>query len=125
MGVSPRVGPRARQATGARGWGYAKHLAGRAFAVVAHGDATGERVLRHVLTDWLGDLRLTPAADAGLLDRYVGYYGPYATSHDALDADGAFQEEVRNAARALAKQVMFVREHRSEADDGLADPRAR
>ena len=31
----------------------------------------------------------------------VGYMQPYATSHDDLDRDTAFQEEVRNAARAL------------------------
>jgi hypothetical protein len=35
-----------------------------------------------------------------LIDRYVGYNEPYATSHDALDRDHSFIEEVRNAARA-------------------------
>ena len=30
---------------------------------------------------------------------------PYATSHDDLDRDTAFQEEVRNAARALVQAV--------------------
>ena len=33
------------------------------------------------------------------LDRYIGYYEPYATSHEELDADKCVQEEVRNAAR--------------------------
>jgi hypothetical protein len=35
------------------------------------------------------------------LDRYIGYWQPYATNHEALDADTALQEEVRNAARTL------------------------
>jgi hypothetical protein len=34
-------------------------------------------------------------------DRYVGYYKPYAVSHDELDRDDAIFEETRNAARAL------------------------
>ena len=43
------------------------------------------------------------------LDRYVGYYEPYATSHDALDRDRALQEETRNAARALVQAVKLIR----------------
>ncbi len=31
------------------------------------------------------------------LDRYIGYFEPYATSHDTLDKDEKFQEEVRCA----------------------------
>ena len=34
---------------------------------------------------------------------------PYATSHQALDKDEAFQEEVRNVARALGKAVVLHR----------------
>ena len=40
---------------------------------------------------------------AAAIDRYIGYYEPYATSHDALDRDLAIQDEVRNAARTLAE----------------------
>ncbi|TIS90389.1 MAG: NADPH-dependent FMN reductase, partial [Mesorhizobium sp.] len=36
---------------------------------------------------------------------YIGYWKPYATSHDELDADHAVQTEVRNAALALAEAV--------------------
>ena len=43
------------------------------------------------------------------LDRYIGYYTPYATSHDALDRDEGVQEEVRNVARALAAAVGQLR----------------
>ena len=105
------------------GWGYPKHLAGRAFAVVAHGDAAGAETLRRSLVDWLRDMDLVQAGDAGALDRYVGYYGTYARNHEALDEDEDFQEEVRNAARALARAVRFVRQGRPEADSGLAEPR--
>ncbi|MFY0727397.1 hypothetical protein [Pseudomonas sp. NFX15] len=44
------------------------------------------------------------------LDRYIGYYHPYAASHDELDADLALQEEVRNVARPV---VNAVRERRT------------
>jgi hypothetical protein len=46
---------------------------------------------------------------AAELDRYIGYWEPYATSHDALDADTAMQEEVRNAARTLVEAVQASR----------------
>jgi len=38
---------------------------------------------------------LCPAGPAAELDRYIGYWKPYATSHADLDADAALQEEVR------------------------------
>ncbi len=41
--------------------------------------------LRRMLTDWLTDMELRPAAEAALLDRYIGYYQPYATSHADLE----------------------------------------
>lgn len=39
------------------------------------------------------------------LDRYIGYWEPYATSHEALDKDQAIQDEVRNAAKTLLEAV--------------------
>lgn len=50
--------------------------------------------------------------DAGAqarLDRFIGYYEPYATSHDNLDRDLPMQEETRNVARAVAKAVSELR----------------
>jgi hypothetical protein len=44
---------------------------------------------------------LRSAGPTAELDRYVGYWEPYATSHQALDRDEALQEEVRNTARTL------------------------
>ena len=74
-----------------------------------HGDAAGAETLRRILVDWLSDMELIPAGHAAELDRYIGYYEPYATSHDALDEDPAFQEEVRNAARTLVQAVKLMR----------------
>jgi hypothetical protein len=106
-----------------KGWSYPRHLAGRAFAVVVHGDAEGVGTLRHCIADWFSDMGLVEAGHAGTLDRYIGYYEKYATSHEALDADHALQAEVANAARALANQVKLMREGRREPDEGLRDPR--
>lgn len=104
------------------GWPYPRHLAGRAFGVVVHGDADGVEGARHALVGWLSDLRLVPAGAA--LGRYVGYLEPYATSHAALDQDVAFQQEVRNAARAVAERVRQLRAGTyRRADEGLEDPR--
>lgn len=104
-------------------WSYPKHLAGRAFAVVVHGDAEGADTLRRSLVDWLTDMELIQAGRAAMLDRYIGYYEPYATSHEALDRDASVQEEVRNAARALASAVAFIRAGRREPDENLREPR--
>jgi multimeric flavodoxin WrbA len=106
------------------GWSYPKHLAGRAFAVVVHGDVEGVDGVRRGLVDWLTWMRLIPAGNSGSLGRYVGFYEPYATSHDALDADTAFQEEVRNAARSLINTVRLIRSGRVVVpDESLRDPR--
>lgn len=91
------------------GWPYPRHLAGRVFSVVVHGDAAGVENLRRILTDWLTDIGLFPAGHKALLGSYVGYYQPYATSHDDLDRDRDFQAEVANAARALAEAVRMMR----------------
>jgi multimeric flavodoxin WrbA len=87
------------------GWDYPRHLAGRLFAVVVHGDAEGAENVRRSISDWLRSIQLVPAGLAAELDRYIGYWRPYATSHADLDADTALQEEVRNAARTLLEAV--------------------
>lgn len=67
---------------------------------------------------------LVDAGPLARLDRYIGYYEPYATSHAALDADTVVQEEVRNAARALAQAVGELRAGRVSAPGrGLPRPR--
>ena len=78
-----------------RGWKYPRHLKGRVFSVIAHGDSAGVENVRRMLTDWLTDMELRPAADIALLDRFIGYYKPYGESHSELDADAALFQEVR------------------------------
>src|SRR5947207_6370764 len=82
------------------GWHYPQHLAGRAYGVIVHGDVAGIEGLRHDLSDWLDWMGLIDAGSAARLDRYIGYYEPYATSHQALGKDEAAQEEASNTARA-------------------------
>jgi multimeric flavodoxin WrbA len=107
-----------------KGWNYPRHLAGRVFSVVAHGDAAGVGGLRQNLTEWLIDMELIEAGAMSQLGAYVGYMKPYATSHDELDADTAFQEEVRNAARSLAQAVTLMRRGElKQPDAGLQPPR--
>jgi multimeric flavodoxin WrbA len=91
------------------GWSYPRHLAGRLFSVVVHGDVEGIENVRRSLSDWLCYMHLEPAGALAEVDRYIGYWKPYALSHQELDADEAVQEEVRNAARTLAEAVMLKR----------------
>jgi len=91
------------------GWDYPKHLAGRAYGVVVHGDVAGIESVRRAISDWLDWMGLVDAGFKSRLDRFIGYYEPYATSHDALDRDRGVQAEVRNAARALVAAVRGVR----------------
>jgi multimeric flavodoxin WrbA len=106
------------------GWGYPKHLAGRAFAVVVHGDVAGTAGVKHALCEWLEWMGLISAGNAAAIDRYLGYYEPYATSHDALDRDESLQGETHNAALALLERVRQIRLGRYERPDrGLTPPR--
>src|SRR5678815_3877210 len=105
------------------GWSYPRHLAGRVFAVVVHGDAAGAETLRRSLSDWLCDMKLVPAMRQGGIDRYIGYYEPYATSHKALDEDTAVQQEVRNAAKAVVEAVALNRAGRLPQPEPDDDPR--
>lgn len=104
------------------GWDYPKHLAGRAFAVVVHGDAAGVENLRRILCDWLTDMELIQAGPSAAIGRYLGYYEPYATSHDDLDKDLALQKEVKNAARSLVETVRQIRSGRYRSPDAGLEP---
>lgn len=106
------------------GWDFPKHLSGRAFGVVVHGDAAGTETLRRILTDWLLDMDLVRAGHAATLDRYIGYYEPYATSHEALDRDTALQDDVRNVARSVVETVRLQRDGKyQQPDEGLPEVR--
>ena len=97
------------------GWDYPQHLAGRAYGLIVHGDVAGIEGSRRALSDWLDWMGFIDAGAPARLDRYIGYYEPYATSHEALDRDTALQEEARNVARALAKAVAELRAGRLQA----------
>ncbi len=106
------------------GWPYPKHLAGRVYGVVVHGDVAGVEAVRRALCDWLDWMGLIDAGRTARLDRYVGYFEPYATSHEALDRDEALMEEVRNAARAVVNAVTESRAGRlCVPDRQLSTPR--
>ena len=75
------------------GWPYPRHLAGRLFAAVVHGDTVGAETLRRVLMDWAAAMHLIPAGPRAAVDGYIGYFEPYATSHEALDRGHDFQAE--------------------------------
>jgi multimeric flavodoxin WrbA len=106
------------------GWDYPRHLAGRLYSVIVHGDVEGAENVRRSISDWLSFMKLQPAGPAAELDRYIGYWKPYATSHDELDRDENVREEVRNAARTLAEAVMQKRMGRLVLPgQHLTDPR--
>jgi multimeric flavodoxin WrbA len=105
------------------GWPYPRHLAGRAFAVIVHGDTQGAEALRHGLHDWLVEMSLEPAGTAASFDRYIGYYKPYATSHDDLDRDPDLFVETSNAMRTLLERIAQLRAGIPQAGADLASPR--
>src|SRR5436853_6557335 len=115
--------PEEAKAMELKGWNYPRHLGGRTFAVVAHGDAEGAGSVRRALHDWLADMNLFPAGEAAVFDRYIGYYKPYAVSQDELDRDDAIFEETRNAARTLVQAVTNLHAGVCPPDQNLADPR--
>ena len=87
------------------GWDYPKHLAGRLFSIVVHGDAEGIVEVKRALSDWLTSMDLKSAGATAELSRYIGYLKPYATSHEDLDRDKDLQEEVRLTALTLIKAL--------------------
>ena len=107
-----------------KGWSYPRHLKGRLFSVVVHGDVEGAENVRRGLSDWMRFMHMESAGTEAELDRYIGYWKPYATSHDELDRDTAIQEEVRNAARTLCEALRMQRAGRlHQSGQSLEAPR--
>ena len=107
-----------------QGWDYPQHLAGRTYGVIVHGDVAGIEGTRRALCDWLDWMGFIDAGPTSRIDRFIGYYEPYATSHETLDRDQAMQEETRNAARALTQAIGELREGcLSAPGHGLSRPR--
>ena len=116
--------PAAAKALELAGWHYPRHLAGRAFAVVAHGDSQGHEGVREVLAEWLGSIGMIQAGSQAAVDTLIGYWEPYATSHDKLDAQPETFIQVENAAKSLASLVRAIRSGAYKAPDaGLRNPR--
>lgn len=107
-----------------QGWDYPRHLEGRVFSLVVHGDTQGATELKNALSSWLSEMMLIPSGITGQIARYIGYYKSYAESHAELDKDKAIQEEVEQAARALSMNVMAERSRKlSTLIPDLHDPR--
>jgi multimeric flavodoxin WrbA len=53
------------------GWDYPRHLRGRLFSCVVHGDVEGAEGVRRSITDALASMEMTAV---GGLDRYIGYW---------------------------------------------------
>lgn len=105
------------------GWDYPRHLKGRLFSVIVHGDVEGTKDVRRSISDWLKFMELAPAGPKAELDRYIGYWEPYATNHEALDADLAMQGEVRQAAQTLLDAVVAHRDREKIPGSELKPPR--
>ena len=99
-------------------------MAGRTYGLVVHGDVAGIEGTRRGLSDWLDWMGLVDAGAQARLDRFIGYYEPYATSHETLDTDLPMQAEVRNVASAVANAVQQLRAGTlSQPDKGLTRAR--
>ncbi len=101
--------PQKAKALELKGWTYKKHLAGRAFSVIVHGDAAGVGNLKRILVDWLTDLGLVQAGKASVIERYIGYFKTYALSHQDLDENTNLFKDVNNAAESLVITIRSIR----------------
>lgn len=107
-----------------KGWDYPRHLQGRVFSLIVHGDTMGVDDVKNSLTSWLNEIMLIPSSVYGQIGRYIGYYGPYAESHLELDKDHALMDEVRLSAEALAMNVRAERAKKLDTQvPDLHDPR--
>ncbi|HSC19364.1 MAG TPA: flavodoxin family protein [Rhizomicrobium sp.] len=107
-----------------KGWNYPKHLAGRVYGLVVHGDVSDADTLRDGLAEWLDWTGFIAAGTESRVDRFIGYFEPYATSHEALDKDDAVVEEARNVARAVSNAISTMRAGRlAQPDADLKPPR--
>ena len=106
LGKEPRLAKKIEL----EGWDYPKHLAGRAYGLVVHGDVAGVEDSRRALSDWLDWMGFIDSGAQSRLDRYIGYYEPYANSHETFDKDQMVQEEVKNVAIAVIKTVQELRD---------------
>ncbi|MFC4863121.1 hypothetical protein SA496_11590 [Pseudomonas sp. JS3066] len=67
------------------------------------------REARRALSDWLDWMGFVDAGIHARLEPYIGYFKPYATSHEELDNDLALQQEVRMVAQAVMRTAAEAR----------------
>ena len=80
--------------------------------------------VREALTEWLTSIGMIQAGAQAAVDTLIGYWEPYATSHDKLDAQPETFVQVANAAQSLARLVRDIRSGAWHAPDaGLRNPR--
>ncbi|WP_199792323.1 hypothetical protein [Allosphingosinicella vermicomposti] len=60
--------------------------------------------MRRSLVDWLRFMHLVPAGVPAERDRYIGYWEPYATRHEALDKDKAIRRRCAMPRGPCSKQ---------------------
>lgn len=92
-----------------KGWDYPKHLSGRVYGLMVHGDVAGIEGTRRDLADWLDWMGLIDAGSRARVDRYIGYFEPYANSHETLDKDADVREEAQNVGIAVAGALKALR----------------
>jgi hypothetical protein len=90
---------------------------------VAHGDSQGHEGVREALAEWLSSIGMLQAGASAAVDTLIGYWEPYATSHDKLDAQPDVFALVENAAISLARLVRELRAGGRPPDAGLHNPR--
>ena len=107
-------------------WSFPRHLAGRVFSVVVHGDRAGAEGLRRCLTDWLTDMKLRPARRPRPIGPLSSYnQPPYSTSHEILDHEAALFKEVEKPPSLYQRPSLESARDRRSSGEELADPRAR
>jgi multimeric flavodoxin WrbA len=116
--------PRKAKALELAGWPYPKHLAGRVYGVMVHGDYGGIDDSRRALSDWLDGMGLVDAGYQARIGRAIGYLETYAESHGSLDRDAGVRKEAVNVAHAVAAAVRLNRAGKlPRPDAGLTEPR--
>lgn len=90
------------------GWDYPRHLAGRLFSVVVHGDVEGTENVRRSIADWLRFMKLAPAGPAAELDRRSAQRRPDACRSADGPACGSNENSRLDAGRTEAEIAQLV-----------------
>ena len=83
------------------GWDYPKHLAGRVYGLIVHGDVAGIETSRRALSDWLdwmGLIGRSPSRPVAISS--IPYYQPNQTKPPHVERRPKEGEEPRNPCRA-------------------------